>query len=237
MKRPPERGCGDYSRHAPKAAERGGGRACPCHPRRGGAAPRHTPAPLQRGNGSEKAGPEACGRVHRRGRVFLRLRCRLRPAGCRAPSLLPQRERGRLRCRSAAEGHGTAQQTAGRGDDEHPAPMLPELLPLVPCWGAAGGGLETGRDSPPSPAACLPRLVGLSPTVAAAEGPGSSQTVQEVAVEMDPAVMLGKAVSPVLPLRVPVGRGARGERGSSAWVHAGQGGHPTTLRCPSGVSG
>lgn len=234
MKTPPEQGCGDYSRHAPKAAVRGGGRTCRCRPRRGRAAPRHTPAPLPRGNGSEKAGPEVCGEVHRRGRVFLRLRCRLRPVGCRAPSLPPQRrELHRPQCRSAAEGHGAAQPTAARGDDKHPAPAQPELLPPVPCR----GGTPCRALLP----ACLPAKAGGSKPV-------QRRRLQKgLAAALRPCRRLrwewtpppgdaGEGGEPRAHLCVPMGRGASGERGSSARVRAG-GVTPAMLPCPSGFSG
>lgn len=176
-------------------------------------APRHTPALLRRGNGSEKAGPELCGRGSLEGTGF--------PAAAPGADLHPRCRRGGS---STSRGAATLPKAAAQLSKQLHKAMINTPHPHHrSSWGSApASGALPGGELPAKPH-CLPRLVGLSPTVVAAAGSGSSfLPVQEVAAGMDtpPPRNAGAGGDPCTHLCIPVGRGACGERGSSTQVHA-----------------
>lgn len=103
-------------------------------------------------------------------------------------------------------------------------------------WCPAGGG-----ELPAEPC-CLPACL---PAKAGGSKPVQQRQLQKgLAAALHPCRRLqwewmpppprdaGKGGEPRTHLRVPMGRGACGERGSSAWVHAGAGCHPSCANVP-----
>lgn len=148
-------------------------------------------------------------------------------AGCQPPSPLPQRrELDQPRCRNAAEGRSTAQQTAAQGDDKHPAPAPPELLGTRSClWCPARGGTPCRAPLPAEAGRTQPN------------GSGCSRVWQQLSARAGgcsrdgpPPAMPGQAVIPALTSASLWGE-EHVERGVAA-PRCMRGGHPSHANMP-----